>query len=328
MNTSEYYTTKEVADILKKSVATIHKYISEGKLEPVDDQWRAARGKRFSKESVEAFKETMEIKTGLSMSEAADYLQITRSAVQTYLDQGLIPFEKKKWRNKDTVFIQKANLNEFLETQRKRLTEDRIKQRSFFDKKKKTAYYQRFSSATIQEARLIRKGLSEWSFFITETDETLSYNEGIYKHELTPDYPLLTGKNKTTPGYARIELARHYSLTRKFIDLLYQHCFIGDLYMDIDDQKDTITIWMKDITFEHVPEGIAEFIENKLLEGRVTSFQQQMKIESGEKTFTFHMSEELKEKVKKIADQQGTSMQDVVNNILETHFEKQEDVTQ
>jgi excisionase family DNA binding protein len=322
MDKTGYYTTKQVAEVLNKSIPTIYKYIQDEKLIPVEDFWRANRGKLFDKEAVDAFKQTLDGNSGMTISEAAVYLETTRSAVQTYLDEGLIPFDKKEWRNKDVTYIQKMDLDEFKETSQRRMQQDRIKQRIFYDRKKNYAFYQRFSSDKISEARLIRMK-DQWAFLILPSGEHVSFNEGIYKFELTPDYPLTFGKRTGTPGYAKISaLPLHYSLTRHFIDLLYQQGSIANIYMDI--QESHISIMLKELSFHDVSEGMAPFLESKLTEGQLITHQKQIKIESSETNLSLAVSNDIKNKIKEMADQQDTSMQEIASRIIEEYFSKRD----
>ncbi|WP_018395684.1 helix-turn-helix domain-containing protein [Bacillus sp. 37MA] len=326
MNKPDYYTTKEAAAILDKATATIHKYIRDGKLTPIEDHWGGHRGKLFKKEAVEKLKEELaDDMPGMTMSESADYLKITRSILQSYLDEHLIPFQKQTWRNKSVTFIQRLDLDTFKTAYRDRLLDDRLKQRTFYDRKNKQAFYQRFSSPSINEARLIRYDSGKWGFFIPLTGLEMGYEEGIFKHELTSDYEVSFGKRTGTPGYAKISLPLHYSLTRKFIDVLYKQCAISNLYMEIHEDKQKLTIYMKDavLTDTESAESIGHLLENNIEDGYITANHQHIRIESSEKNLSIHLPYEIKKKIKELADEQGTSMQVISSQIIENYFSQQ-----
>jgi hypothetical protein len=145
-------------------------------------------------------------------------------------------------------------------------------------------------------------------------------NEGNYKFELTPDYPLTFGKRTGTPGYAKISaLPLGYSLTRHFIDLLYQQGSISNMYMDI--QESHISIMLKKISFHDVSEGVAPFLESKLEEGQIITHQNQMRIETN---LSIAVSNDIKNKIKEMADQEETSMQEIASRIIEEYFIKRD----
>ncbi|MCM3789972.1 hypothetical protein M3221_16405 [Domibacillus indicus] len=72
----------------------------------------------------------------------------------------------------------------------------------------------------------------DWCFIIPGSDDTFSYMEGIYTHNLTPDYSIEMGKRSTKPGYAVLNLPAIYSLTYQAMDLLYQQVPVANLYME------------------------------------------------------------------------------------------------
>jgi transposase len=326
LDNQEYYTTKEVANMIEKSVPTIHKYVEQGKLTPVEDLWGGHRGLLFEKEQIERFIQEMpNEKPGLTLNEAADHLQTNRSTVQTYLNEGLIPYTKQESHGREVTFIKQTDLKEFSELGSARLQNDRLKQRHFFNRKKKEAVFQRFSSPTIPEARLFRRGLGEWYFFVPQTDQTLSYKElsyeeGIYEHKLKADYPVEFGKRSGTPGYAKMKMPLRYSLTYQFVDLLYQYAHVANMYMDIE--KDRLIVLVKDCVFFDVSEELASFIKSRTEQGQVRFQRGVLAIESEEETLSVRLSRETKQWIKQFADENGTSMQDIASQIIEDRFIK------
>ncbi|WP_018393276.1 helix-turn-helix domain-containing protein [Bacillus sp. 37MA] len=318
MNNLEYYTTKEVASRIGKSVPTIHKYVEEGKLTPVEDLWGGYRGLLFEKEPIEQFIQEMpNEKPGLTLNEAADRLQTNRSTVQTYLNEGLVPYVKRESRGREVTFIKETDLKEFTEIHAERLKEDRLKQRHFYNRKNNEAIYHRFSSSSIQEARLFREGLGDWYFIVPKTGQTLSYNEGIYEHKLKPDYPVVFGKRTGTPGYAKLKLPLRYSLTYQFVDLLYQYAHVANMYMDMEE--DRLIVLVKDCVCFDVSEELASFIQSRIDEGQARFQRGVLAIESEEETLSVRLSRETKQWIKQLADQNGSSMQEVASSIIEEY---------
>ncbi|MCM3789976.1 hypothetical protein M3221_16425 [Domibacillus indicus] len=46
-NQQKYYSTKEVIKLIGRSVSTVHAYVQEGKLKPVEDPWGDHQGLLF-----------------------------------------------------------------------------------------------------------------------------------------------------------------------------------------------------------------------------------------------------------------------------------------
>ncbi|MFL0364598.1 helix-turn-helix domain-containing protein [Pseudobacillus sp. 179-B 2D1 NHS] len=314
-----YYTTKEVAERINRSTVTVHKYVQEGKLKPVEDIWGGHHGLLFEKAHIDAFIANMpDEKPGYTLSEAAKTLETNRTTIQSYLNEGLLPYIKHQSRGRTVTFIKENDLKEFSEIYEKRIREDRLKQRQFYNRKRKEAVYQLFSSPSLPEARLFRKGLGEWHFIIPQTGKELSYNEGIYQYQLSPVYPVEFGKRIGTPGYAKINLPLRYSLTYQFIDLLYQDAFVVNMYMDI--LQDRMIILMKDHVFYNASEELAEFISSRLEEGKSYYKQGILAIESEQDTLSIRLSREIKQWIKQLSNEKGTSMQDIAREIIEEKY--------
>ncbi|WP_050184483.1 helix-turn-helix domain-containing protein [Domibacillus robiginosus] len=324
MEISNFYTTKEAAEHLGKSAVTIGHYIRIGKLTPVEDLWGGHRGHLFEKSAVDQLKAELdkEKPTGIMTGEAAAYLGVTRAVLQSYLQEQLIPFQKITWRSREVAIIQKADLELFQEVHKERLVEDRLKQRLFYDRKKQLAFYQRFSSGTIQEARLIQNEQKEWLFLIMDTNTQISFEEGVYKHELKPDYTLSFGKRTGTPGYAKLTLPLQLSFTRQFLDLLYEQFDLSNVYMDIRAENNSLILYVKDVLFSGVEnaETLGHFLESKIEEGFVASNAHQIRIESAEKSLSIYLPAHIKKKIKQAATEQGTTMQEIAKNIIMDYF--------
>ncbi|MCP3763690.1 helix-turn-helix domain-containing protein [Domibacillus sp. A3M-37] len=325
MSNPEYYSTKEVAELIKRSVPTVHVYVQEGKLTPVEDPWSGHHGHLFSKEEVERFIEAMpEEPTGMSLNQAAARLHTNRASITTYINEGLLPSTTGKVLGRTATLIHESDLKEFSERYQKRIQEDRLTQRQYYNKKTKEAVYQRFSSPSLPEARLMREGLGEWYFIDPATKQTFSYNEGIYTHRLTPNYSVEFGKRTGTPGYAILKLPTEYSLTYQAMDLIYQHVKAANLYVELIG--DRIVLHMKDTILRGVSEELGYFLKRQLVQGRIQYSREHeaISIESEEELLSVYLPRKIKEWLKKEAEEKGTSMQEVAGDIIEEVYNREQ----
>ena len=324
MKHPNYYSTKEVAELINRSIPTVHVYVQEGKLTPVEDPWSGHHGRLFSKEEVERFIETMpEEPTGLSLNQAAARLHTNRASITAYINEGLLPSTTGKVLGRNATLVEESDLKEFGERYQKRIQEDRLTQRQYYNKKTKEAIYQRFSSSSLSEARLMREGLGEWYFINPATKETFSYNEGIYTHRLTPDYPVEFGKRTGTPGYAILKLPTEYSLTYQAMDLIYQHVKAANLY--IETIEDRLVLHMKDTIFHGVSDELGYFLKRQLVQGRArySAEHEALSIESEEELLSVYLPREIKKWLKKEAEEKGTSMQEIAGSIIEEVYQRE-----
>ncbi|OAH56837.1 hypothetical protein AWH48_19620 [Domibacillus aminovorans] len=323
---NDYYTTKEVAALLNKSVPTIYKYVREGKLTPLPDhKWRMQSTRLFPKDQVEELKEKQEKKLGLTTSEAADYLGITRSTLFRFIKEEKIPSVKGTLRGREVSYINEEDLQRYAKENFDYLEQERIKKRTFYDKKQNIAFYQRFSSSKIEEARLIWDEKGEWQFLLLPSRKVVSYNEGIYKYDLCPFYSLTYGKNLTSPGFAKVTLPLNHPLTMQFIDLVYQQCDLSNVYIDFNEafphEMSEMSLLLKNTIFDNTNETISQYVKMHLVEGSLQINSESMRIESDEVIFTLHMSKMLKDQIKRSAEEQRISMQEIANQILMEHFD-------
>ncbi|OMP65621.1 helix-turn-helix domain-containing protein [Domibacillus epiphyticus] len=328
---NNFYTTKETAAILGKTVPTIYKYIREGKLTPLPDhKWRMQATRLFPKEQVEELKEKQEKKLGFTTTEAADFLGITRSTLLRFVKEEKIPSMKGTLRGREVSYIAEVDLQQFATENKTYLEQKRIQKRDYYDKKLNIAYYQRYSSESIEDARLVWDENGEWSFLLYPSRQLVSYNEGIYKHDLHPAYQVTYGKNMTTPGFAKITLPYDHPFTMQFMDILYQQCDLSNIYVDVHSaslgKQSAIDIMVKNSIFESVDEGLSRFVELHIVEGSVQIIGDRIKIESNEEILTLHVEKSLKEQLKKAAEDQDTSMQEIANQILIKHFKEMNNV--
>ncbi|MCI2256495.1 helix-turn-helix domain-containing protein [Domibacillus sp. PGB-M46] len=124
--------------------------------------WGGHQGLLFSKEAIEHLIETMpKTPEGLTLNQAAEYLQTNRNFIAAYIKEGILPASEGQVKGRTIPLITESDLKESSELHEKKIWEDRLSQRQYYNKKAKEAVYQRFSSPSIFEARLMCKGLRD-----------------------------------------------------------------------------------------------------------------------------------------------------------------------
>jgi predicted DNA binding CopG/RHH family protein len=116
----------------------------------------------------------------------------------------------------------------------------------------------------------------------------------------------------------------HYSLTYQFVDLLYQRAHVTNMYMDMEE--DPLIVLVKDCVFFDVSEELASLIQSRIEEGQVRFQRGVFSIKSEEETLSVRLSRETKQWIKQLADQNGSSMQDVASTMIEKYREMQNKV--
>ncbi|MFL0364589.1 MULTISPECIES: helix-turn-helix domain-containing protein [Pseudobacillus] len=315
------YTIEEAATILNKSKSTIYKYIKEGKLTLLT-YWEKRGMRLLSKKDVENLaKEQKDEKLGWTTAETAQFLGLSRSTIQHFIHEGQLPAIKGKMQGKDAYYIKEEDVRIFGKKHERYIRREYIKRRPFYDREHNIALYQRFSSPSINEARLIWDKKKKWQFMILPTREILSFHEGIYRHLLTPDYALTYGEQIGHPGLATATLPLDHPLTFQWIDIIYQQSDLANIYFEFDAVSPTmLTIKLKNTVFENVSLQLSSFLKERIEEGRIEVTGKQVLIESGMDLMTIQLPSKLKEKIRQKAEKEKTNMQKVVLNILDEHL--------
>ncbi|RJS50086.1 helix-turn-helix domain-containing protein [Bacillus sp. PK3_68] len=318
----KYYTTEEAAKMLNKSKATIYNYIQKGLLVPLPDhKWRMLNTRVFPKEQVEELARKQEKKLGLTTTEAAKFLGVSRSTLHKLVKEGTIPAVQGTYRGRQIFYINQIDLEQFAGENAAYLQSERLKRRHYYDKERNIAFFQKFSTKAGREARLVFDTGGRWAFLFPDTHEVKSYEEGIFKEELAPSYELNYGKQNTSPGFLKMILPAKHPLTMEFFDMVYQQYEISNLLLHFDpadyDTLNDVEIHLKKTVLKEVPEHLFRFLDRYVTKGSLLYDKEgYLFIETDIETLTISLPKNLKEKIKKEGEKEGISMQEVVLRIL------------
>lgn len=314
------YTVKEAAAILEKTIPTIYSYIRKGKLQTIPlPKWRR-KGHLIPKEQVESLlrQQQEERRAGWTTAKVATFLGLSRTTVHRLIHEGKLPATKGTMSGKEAFYVDEQSVRLFAQEQEEYLQKERLKRRSFYDKEKNIAFYQHFSSPSVQEARLIWNHEREWSFLIIPTHESIPYNEGVYKQGLTPAYEIRYGEPSSMPGLAKIVMPLNHPLTMKCMDIIYSQCDIINLYMDVDIiSTNSLTLKMRQSILKDVPESVSTFMKDRLKEGVIRIEGETMLIASDIELLTIQLPIKLKDKLRKSSEAENKDMQDIIVECLE-----------
>ncbi|OCA90306.1 hypothetical protein A8F95_21160 [Bacillus wudalianchiensis] len=154
-----------------------------------------------------------------------------------------------------------------------------------------------------------------------DTHEIKSYEEGVFKEELKPSYELNYGKPNTGPGFLKMVLPAKHPLTMEFFDIVYQQYELSNLLLHFTptdyDALNEVEIHIKKTVLKEVPEHLFRFLDRYVAKGSLQYDKEgYLFIETDMETLTISLSKNLKEKIKKEAEGEGISMQEVILRIL------------
>ncbi|WP_281181753.1 helix-turn-helix domain-containing protein [Pseudobacillus wudalianchiensis] len=119
-----------------------------------------------------------EKKLGLTTTEAAKFLGVSRSTLHKLVKEGTIPAIQGTYRGRQIFYINPIDLEQFAGENAAYLQSERLKRRDYYDKERNIAFFQKFSTKEGREARLVFDSGGRWhSCFPTRMKSNLMRKE-------------------------------------------------------------------------------------------------------------------------------------------------------
>ncbi|WP_054637542.1 helix-turn-helix domain-containing protein [Thalassobacillus sp. C254] len=209
-----YYVSKDLAELLNITEATIYKYIREGKVIPYNkDSWQIDGEYRFSEEEALKLVDAQEEKPGLSTKDIADQLGITSYTVTRHIKSGELPAERKMYKGLERYFVKEEDFKVYAS----RIL--RNKQEKLYDE---TLGFYLFQPLYEQDGTLAARVLQLDELIIQSINgERLSLEEAKNLAPTKEKNSLFNGKKVRKPGYVAFTFPASdnvYSSTYYFMD--------------------------------------------------------------------------------------------------------------
>jgi hypothetical protein len=104
------------------------------------------------------------------------------------------------------------------------------------------------------------------------------------------------------------------------MDLIYQHVKAANLYIEMIE--DRLVLHMKDTILHGVSDELGYFLKRQLVQGRArySSEHEALSIESDEELLSVYLPREIKEWLKKEAEEKSTNMQEIAGEIIKKAY--------
>lgn len=324
MEQDNLLTTKEVADILEVTTATVLKYAKEGRLAPyTEDPFQIDSSKLFKEVDVLQLQKENH-KPGLTTGEAAEKLGVTPQTVKNFIKSGELTAAKHPYRGREIYFISKEDFEKFDDSY---TTGKKRGMKEFFlkDGKRTKGLFQLYRNRhTYEYGRIMDLGKGEKGYLKTEKGREIQLDEKEFD-EFLPINKIEEKPYILKKGYAVFEFALSENVmshTYKIIDLFYTHA--GPKNMKLVVLGGKIHVEVKPITIrietQYHQEDI-KLLTNVLVEGKVKYGPAAIVIESDLMPVTVNLPLSLKEKVKEDAKKAGMSMDEYVLSIIKEKYE-------
>ncbi|MEK4011115.1 helix-turn-helix domain-containing protein [Peribacillus sp. FSL M8-0224] len=177
----EWYTQKEVADLLGVSKATVYHYGKQKKIIKILDPHRLHKEARYEKAEVDRLVyEKQSFPTGMSPNYVAKKLGLSVQSVYKYIQDGSIkaeavPYGDERTIISETAYEEAAGLLKSSESQRPKRFE-------YYYPSHDIVLFQKFHSGKVPEARVIRNKDNEWGFYLPNIQKWLPFDEGVREY--------------------------------------------------------------------------------------------------------------------------------------------------
>ncbi|MBT2647649.1 helix-turn-helix domain-containing protein [Bacillus sp. ISL-34] len=303
----EWYTQKEVADLLGVSKATVYHYGKQKKIMKILDPHRLHKEARYQKAEVDRLVyEKQSLPTGMSPNEVAKKLGLSVQSVYKYIQDGSIKAEAVPYGDERITYVISETAYHEAEKSLKPSETQRPKKYEYYDSKNDIVLYQRFHSTKIPEARVVRNEDNVFGFYLPNIQKWLTYEEGIKNYTLKPSYsihqPILDYK-----GYVELHVPKNEVVFYPFLDYLYEIWGVENIR--VREQRDSVLLYIKAGEKPLMSEvfGIADILPF-LINGEIHHKENALILRSPYRKTSFELPIELLETISDLAEQEGISI--------------------
>ena len=303
----EWYTQKEVADLLGVSKATVYHYGKQKKIMKILDPHRLHKEARYEKAEVDRLvSEKKSLPTGMSPNEVAKKLGLSVQSVYKYIQDGSIKAKAVPYGEERITYVISEIAYQEAEKSLKPSETQRPKKYEYYDSKNDIVLYQKFHSSKIPEARVVRNEDNVFGFYLPNIQKWLTYEEGMKNYTLKPTYsihqPTLDYK-----GYVEFHVPKNEVIFYPFIDYLYEIWGVENIRLR--EQDHTILLFIRAGERPLTTKGFfAADILPFLIKGDIYNEEGHLIFRSSYRKTSLELPIDLLESMTKLAEQEGISM--------------------
>ncbi|MGU3443501.1 helix-turn-helix domain-containing protein [Bacillus cereus] len=317
----EKLNTKQAAKQLNIAESTLHKYVKEGLIKPVYDDWKQDGSRLFYVDDIERLAEAIKIPKGITISELAKKIGKTKTYIQKQIKLGDLSAEKIVYRGKQTFLIDSAEAKKFIE---KVSVGSSLRHFINIDGKDYFLYQLLENRVTNNTARIIDIEIGK---VLTDCNEVKDLeailNEGYY-----PKVYIEKGRGFTTKKVVTFTFPFPQNFDDKIyniIDWLYAHINGSNITINIKEEKILFTI--KPIIISTKINNCQEeinFMKKFITEGSISVRDEKIILSSEWDGISFYLRHFEKENLKKNARKKGISMEQLCEDLIRECLSKME----
>jgi excisionase family DNA binding protein len=312
----DWYTQKQVAELLGVSKATVYHYAKQGKIRKIADPHRLHREARYYKEEVDRLAwERKQHPTGMRPSEVAKQLGLSIQSVYKYIKDGSIRAVEVPFGDERTNYV--ISEEAFLEAKEwfQSLGFERVRKNEYYDSIHDIALFQYFQSPDSTAARVMKDEELNWGFYLPYYQKWVEYNEGIEKYGLEPCYEIHR-EAFDYKGYVHIEIPKGEVILYPFIDFIYESWGIENV--GIREQEQGVCISMKagETSLQQVIPFKLEQLIPYIKEGTIEIAEGLFIVRSAYRKTNLELPIKMLDAVKQLAEQEDITMSQWVEKAI------------
>ncbi|WP_394237393.1 helix-turn-helix domain-containing protein [Niallia oryzisoli] len=313
---NEWYTQKQVAELLGVSKATVYHYAKQGKIRKIADPHRLHREARYYKEEVDRLaSEREQYPTGMRPSEVAKQLGLSVQSIYKYIKDRTIKAVEVPFGDERTNYV--ISKEAFLEAKElfQSLEFERVRKNEYYDSNYDIALFQYFQSQDSTAARVMKDEELNWGFYLPYYQKWVEYNEGIEKYGLEPCYSI-HADSFDYKGYVHLQIPKGEDILYPFIDFIYETWGIEN--MGIREQEQSVYISMKagEIPLSNsIPFSLSQLLPF-IQEGTVEIAGDFLIVRSAYRKTNLELPIKMLDKVKELAEQENITMSQWVEKVI------------
>lgn len=321
---ADWYTRQEVADLLNVSKQTVYHYGKQGKIIKIHDKHRTVREVRYEKEGVDALIEQKKQQkiTGTTVSELAKRLDTTTRKIYDLISENKLEIETVRIGDERYIYSLNNEQVEIIELSYRESKPDRAVKSEFYNSSFDIAIHQRFILDEQKEVRVMKGEDGVWGFYLP-SHNFISYKEAVKKYSIEAAYTIHQNLISARSGYTDFVLSKRSPKTFYLIDTLYEMCGVENIRLRDDSQHIKISVKSSNYDAIDVPPLYMvdkAYIKKATVSGALIREEGKWNFISGVTRTSFSLKNELLDMLYKIAEEEGTTMDQLVEKAIEDKY--------
>lgn len=312
---TEIVTTIQAVELLEVSKQTIYNYVKIGKLPLVYEDWQIDGTMKFFRKDIDRLKQITERPEGLTVLEVANKIGVSKATIHQYIKSGKLNSVKIKLKGRDTLFLSLEDVNKLQENIQNHSTK-----KSYFTKDLKYYLFGLFVKPnTNEKARIIE--LTEDGALIAKTNMgELLNKEDLMNRGFERAYELKKSKHSTKRGTIVFYFPIPQTLNAPVFEIIDNfYINIGVQNMNLTIKNGIVKVELKPVKLPYSTDRLEqdfEILQNCLQKGKLSSRPGFIVMSSHQEQLTTFVEESIKNKIKRIANEHHTGLEDITEKLI------------